>query len=116
MYISEYIPHGACNVCRVMRCGNLNERFVILCIFYAPAWTRAKKGFISPIFSRLLRVLEVDIVEYKRQFICQPLLYVFISCMVVCMGPYSCLLYKMCRAYPDFGFCLHISVVLKILF
>jgi hypothetical protein len=33
----------------------------------------------------------------------QPSLYVFISCMVVRVRPYSGLLFEMCRASTDFG-------------
>ena len=75
------------------------------------------KDLFHRYFARLLVILEADIVEYKsfRDNSYANLYYVriFISCMVVCMGPYSCLFLGCAVSIRTFDYLFYISLMLK---
>jgi hypothetical protein len=74
-------------------------------------------GFSSATYCSLINnccVWYSCIYRFSVMFMCQPFLHVFISCILSCIGAYSCWLFKMCRAYADFGSLFFIYLVCSI--
>jgi hypothetical protein len=129
VYVSEYIPRGACAVYRVGRWGILNKwsvalfRGSVVSVRLRINSFSHRRAQIRHLFNRyfalLRRILEVDIIEYKsfRGNSYASFYYiVFIRCMVVCIGPYTWLSFKKCSIYPDLRLSLYSSDTPKTLF
>jgi hypothetical protein len=108
-YISGYIPDTACEVSCVGRCSVTFFMWRLFSVCFRIRSLHHEKEHIRDLFrhyfTSLLRNLEVDIVKYIRFRGDSYVIFLtyFISCTVVCKGPYSCLLFKICNAYTDFG-------------
>lgn len=89
------------------------------CVLTSVLCTRAVKGFISPMLFWFIK----DPWRWNCWILLEALhtpsfVTCFDCCIIVCVIPFSCLLFKMCSVYPDFGLFvfIYISGVLKILF